>query len=110
MTPERKKALVEDIISGIVCSRVWDLEQVANPEISECAAKLEEHLQIVDQLIPPGLMVELEHAIYRYAGAYERAALLNGIHVADALRDVAARPSDYAELIGEKLRPLGIEA
>lgn len=101
---------MDDIIAGIVCSRVWDLEQIANPEISECTTKLEELLQTVERIIPSTLMAELESAIYQYAGAYERAALLNGLHVADALRDVAARPFDYAEQVGKRLespsRPL----
>lgn len=104
MTSERKMQLVEDIITGIICSDVWDKEQSVNPEIIASSAKMEGLLQAARQYAPGDLMNELENAIYDYTGAYERASLLNGLHVADALRDVAAHPSDYAELISAKLK------
>lgn len=104
MTKERKMLLVEDIITGIVCSDVWDKEQTSSPEIIVCTAKLDGLLQAARQFVPSELMDELEESIYQYAGAYERASLLNGLHVADALRDVASHPSDYTDLIAEKLK------
>ena len=104
MTKEGKMQLVEDIIAGIVCSEVWDKEQSANPEVIITRAKLEGLLLALSKYVPFDLMNELEDSIYQYAGAYERASLLNGLHVADTLRDVAAKPSDYAELVGEKLK------
>lgn len=104
MTKERKKQLVEDIIASIVCSEVWDKEQAANPEIAVSTAKMEALLNAARQYVPEDLMRELECAIYQYAGAYERASLLNGLHAADALRDVTAHPSDYTDLIAKKLK------
>lgn len=104
MTKERKAQLAEDIIADIVCSEVWDKEQAANPEIAISTAKMEALLNATRQYVPGELMDELECAIYQYAGAYERASLLNGLHTADALRDVAAHPSDYTELIAKKLK------
>ena len=104
MTKERKMQMVENIIAGIVCSGAWDAEQTANPEVAANTAKLEGLLNAVRQYTPAELMDELEDAIYQYSGAYERASLLNGLHVADALRDVAAHPSDYADLIAKKLK------
>lgn len=104
MTKERKKQLVEDIIAGIVCSDVWDKEQAANPEIAVSTAKMESLLNAARQYVPEDLMSELECAIYQYAGAYERASLLNGLHAADALHDVTAHPNDYTDLIAKKLK------
>ena len=104
MTKERKMQLAEDIIAGIVCSEVWYKEQAANPEIAVSTAKLEALLNAVRQYVPGELMDELELAVYEYAGAYERASLLNGLHAADALRDVTAHPSDYTDLIAKKLK------
>ena len=104
MTRERKMTLVEDIISGIICSDVWDKEQSANPEVAARSARLEGLMNAVRQYAPADLMEELENAIFQYASTYERVALLNGLHIADALRDVAARPSDYADLIDAKMK------
>ena len=46
-------------------------------------------LQAVRQFAPADLMDDLEDSIYCYAGAYERASLLNSLHIADALRSVS---------------------
>ena len=51
-----------------------------------------------------GLIDALTDAAGEYVGAYERAAMLHGINIADALREVAARPSNLAELISAKLK------
>lgn len=110
MTNERKVLLVEDIISSIVCSDVWDKEQAANPEVIVCTAKMAALLQAARQFVPTELMAELEDSIYQYAGAYERTSLLNGLYVADALRDVASHPSDYTDLISKKLKAHRAEA
>ena len=104
MTKENKMRLAEDIITCIVCSDVWDKEQAANPEIAVSTAKMEALLNAARQYVPGDLMCELERSIYQYTGAYERASLLKGLHVADALRDVAAHPSDYTDLIAKKLK------
>ena len=104
MTKERKMQLAEDIITGIVCSEVWDKEQAANPEIAVSTARMEALLNAARQYVPEDLMCELERAIYQYAGAYECASLLNGLHAADALRDVTAHPSDYTDVIAKKLK------
>ena len=104
MTVERKQKLVQEIIASVVCSEVWDKEQSSNPEVIIASIMMEGLLLAVRQYAPTDLMDKLESSIYEYTGAYERASLLNGLHVADALRDVAAHPSDYAELIDKRMR------
>lgn len=104
MTVERKQKLVQEIIASVVCSEVWDKEQSSNPEVIIASKKMEGLLLAVRQYAPTDLMDKLESSIYEYTGAYERASLLNGLHVADALREVAARPSNLAELISAKLK------
>ena len=90
MTREIKTAIVEDILTGIVCSRAWGREQLNDPRIAENAARLEKALHIVSEYVPEAVLSELEDAITNYTGAYEQAAILFGIHTADALREVAA--------------------
>lgn len=89
MEKENKVKLIEDIIEGIVCSSVWGNEQSANPNVIAATAEMEGLLQAVRQFAPADLMDDLEDSIYCYAGAYERASLLNSLHIADALRSVS---------------------
>ena len=95
MTGEMKISLVGDIITNIVCSDTWGQEQLDNPVIAEKTARLESMLRTIGNYVPETLMCELESTIYEYTGAYESAAILFGIHVADALREIAAKPSAY---------------
>lgn len=95
MTGEKKISLVGDIVTGIICSDVWSREQLNNPEIVKNMARLEKALRDIEAYAPEALVRELDSAICDYTGAYETAGILFGIHVADALREVAAKPSAY---------------
>ena len=64
MTKEGKMRLAEDIITGIVCSDVWDKEQAANPEIAVSTARMEALLNATRQYVPGDLMCEPERSIY----------------------------------------------
>ena len=70
MTREIKTAIVEDILTGIVCSRAWGREQLNDPRIAENAAQLEKALHIVSEYVPEAVLSELEDAITNYTGAY----------------------------------------
>ena len=90
MSHETKMAIVEDILTGIVCSQAWGREQLNNPEIVKNSAQLEKVLRIVSEYVPEAVLSKLEDAITNYTGAYEQAAILFGIHTANALQEVAA--------------------
>ena len=90
MTREIKTTIVEDILTGIICSQAWGREQLNDRRIAENAAQLEKVLHTVSEYVPKAVLSELEDAITNYTGAYEQAAILFGIHTADALREVAA--------------------
>ena len=90
MSHETKMAIVEDILTGIVCSQAWGREQLNNPEIVKNAAQLERVMCTVSEYLPEEMLAALEDAITNCIGAHEQAAILFGIHTADALREVAA--------------------
>ena len=90
MSHETKMAIVEDILTGIVCSQAWGREQLNNPEIVKNAAHLERVMCTVSEYLPEEMLAALEDAITNCIGAHEQAAILFGIHTADALREVAA--------------------
>jgi len=97
MTGEKKIALVGDIINGITCSDIWSQEQMKDPGIVRSMARLEKAMDAIKGYIPDALMRELDNAICDYTGAYESAGILFGIQVADAIREVAAKPSAYVK-------------
>ena len=90
MSRETKMAIVADILTGIVCSQAWGREQLNNPEIVKNSAQLERVMCTVSEYLPEEMLAALEDAITNCIGAHEQAAILFGIHTADALREVAA--------------------
>ncbi len=90
MSHETKMVIVEDILTGIICSQAWGREQLNDPRIAENAAQLEKVLHTVSGYVSGAVLSELEDAITNCIGAHEQAAILFGIHTADALREVAA--------------------
>ena len=90
MSHETKMAIVADILTGIVCSQAWGREQLNDPEVVKNAAQLERVMCTVSEYLPEEMLAALEDAITNCIGAHEQAAILFGIHTADALREVAA--------------------
>ena len=104
MTIERKQELVQEIILNAIVSETWNKEQGDNPEITTTENRFFGIFEALRRYAPDGLIDALTDAAGEYVGAYERAAMLHGINIADALREVAARPSNLAELISAKLK------
>lgn len=90
MSHETKMAIVADILTGIVCSQAWGREQLNDPEVVKNAAQLERVMCTVSEYLPEEMLAALEDTITNCIGAHEQAAILFGIHTADALREVAA--------------------
>jgi len=104
MTIERKQELVQEIILDAIVSETWNKEQGDNSEILATESRFFGIVEALRKYAPAGLIDALTDATCEYVGAYERAAMLHGINIADALREVAARPSNLAELISAKLK------
>lgn len=100
MTFDRKQELVQELITDVIISETWNKEQSDNPEIITTEGRFYGIVEGLKKYAPEGLI----DATHEYVGAYERAAMLHGINVADALREVAARPSNLADLISAKLK------
>lgn len=91
--------LMDDLMDGITQTDAWLTEQMQNPEIREAKRLLDEALEAIAGMVPDEAYHALEDATCRYASAYETAAILYGIHVAEAMRDVSSRPSDLSRQI-----------
>ena len=100
MTIERKQELVQEIILNAIISETWNKEQGDNPEITTSEYRLFGIVDALRRYAPEGLT----DAAGEYVGAYECAAMLHGINIADALLEVAVRPSNLAQLISAKLK------
>lgn len=104
MTFDRKQELVQELITDVIISETWNKGQSDNAEIVTTEGRFYGIIEALRKYVPGGLIDALTDAAHDYVGAYERAAMLHGINVADALREVAARPSNLAELISAKLK------
>lgn len=104
MTFDRKQQLVNELIVDATISEVWSKEQRDNAEISIAEDRYYGIVEALKKYAPDGLINALTEATHAYVGAYESAAMLYGIGIADALREIAARPYNLAELISAKLK------
>ena len=96
--------LMDDLMNGITQADMWLTEQLQNPEILAAKRLLDEAMGKIGGMAPDEICGEIEDAAFRYASAFETAAILFGIHVADAMRDVAARPSDLSRYILARMK------
>ena len=110
MTFDRKQELVQELITDVIISETWNKEQSDNPEIITAEGRFYGIVDALRKYAPEGLIDALTDATHEYVGAYERGAMLHGINVADALREVAARPSNLAELISARLKANRVSA
>ena len=74
MNSKMKMALADDILTGIVCSQVWDRRQRNDPEIVKNADQLERVMCTVSEYLPEEMLAALEDAITNCIGAHEQAA------------------------------------
>lgn len=92
-------AIMDNLVGAIVNSDVWDQEQRQNPEIQDALKTMEKELEQIRGLVPDEAIGRIEDATFGYSTAFCTAAILCGMHVANIIRDVSARPSDLSQFI-----------
>lgn len=91
--------IVDDMMGAITQTEAWLTEHKKNPAILAAQKQLSKALEPIKGVVPDDVIDMIEEAAYSYGGVVETTAILYGIHVADAIRDVAARPSDLTRHI-----------
>lgn len=99
---DKNLALMDSIMmDAIVQSDEWQKIQLNDPRITAANDRLEAALEQARALID--LYAELSDAHSAVISALGDSGILFGIHVADAIRDVASRPADLSRRIMERM-------
>ncbi|MBD5153612.1 MAG: hypothetical protein HDT15_11415 [Oscillibacter sp.] len=96
---DKNVRIMDELMQTIAQTDEWEDIQENDPDIKRADRELVEALREVSSLIPHELYSKLEEAVYSYSNAVEWAAMLYGIHVVTAIRDVSARPFDLSRYI-----------
>ncbi len=99
---DKNVRMVDELMNSIIQTDDWDEIQLNDPWILEQNSKLDTALDRLKDAAPPelaDLIADLEDATLDAAYSYITPAILYGIHVADAIRDVAARPCDLSRYV-----------
>ena len=95
-TATRELATVNDIVEAVVTSEGWDNIQQNDPQISAAEQAFE---ATIEGCADEGAVYD---AAMELVGAYVDAAILYGIHVANAIRSVSADPMALSRYIMER--------
>lgn len=107
---DKNVELMDELMGTVVQTKVWIKEQQENPEILAADKQLEEALGAIKGIVPNNVIVQITDAAWGYASAFENAAILYGLRVADAIHDIAARPSDLSQYILDRVAKRQAEA
>lgn len=95
--------LMDSILDAITETDEWRDLQMRDPMAAAARNRLEAALEQVKPLIPVELYIELSDIYTAGIVAAGYSGILFGIHVADAIRDVASRPADLSRHILKRM-------
>ena len=101
---DKNVRLMDDLMQTIVQTDEWEDIQENDPEIKRTNKELVQTLKELKKIVPSDLYYRIEGAVYNYSNAVEYAAMLYGMHIVDAIRDVSARPCDLSRHVMERTR------
>lgn len=99
---QRKVILVDEIMSAVLQTDYFDNIIMTDPNIVAADAEMQKVIDGLEQTLSKEEIDSLQVAMYRYAIACEIPAILYGIYVADAIREIAANPSALSRCILER--------
>lgn len=103
MNNDANVQFVDELMGTLIQSEWWEKERNQNPEIQAAENRLSAVLEDITGAVTSDVIRQIEDAAYTYATSVEYAAILYGIHIVDAIRDVAARPADLSRYIRERI-------
>ena len=103
MINDKNLALMADIMGTIVQADEWQDIQLNDPMITDARNCWETILKRAKAFLPEDIYLELEDAEAGEVAATGNAGILFGIHVADAIRDVASRPADLSRHVLKRI-------
>lgn len=101
---DKNMEIISQLMVTITQTNEWFRICHEDAQIQRATLGLQAVMERVAALVPDGLMDELWDALGNLEEAQETAAILYGIRVADAIRDVAARPTDLTRYIIDRAK------
>lgn len=98
---DKNLILVNEIMGVVTQSEEWQEIQIHDPTIAAAEARFSAAMEKAEAVIPRELYSELSDAHTAALLATGDAGVLFGVHVVDAIRDVAARPADLSKYVLE---------
>lgn len=102
---EKNMEIISQLLSTIMQTNEWFRICNENPQIQQASHALQLTMARVSAMVPETIMDELWDTLCNLEEAQETAAVLYGIRVADAIKDVAARPADLSHYIIDRAKP-----
>ena len=99
MVKEKNLALMGDIMGIVTQADEWQDIQMNDPKIAVTRERWRAVLERVKDTLPWKLYDDLIEANAAVVAAISDAGILLGIHVADAIRDVASRSADLSRYV-----------
>lgn len=96
---DKNLALMDDIMDMVTQADEWAEIQTHDPRITDAGNCWDTVMERTKALLPRELYDELSDAHSSVIAAIGDVGILFGIHVAEAIRDVAARPADLSRYI-----------
>lgn len=96
---DKNLTIMDSLIGAITQTSEWFAICREDPQIAACRQRLNNVLERVGALVPEELLDELQDAMCYMDEAHETAAILYGIRVAIAFRDVSTRQTDLSQHI-----------
>lgn len=103
---DKSVKLVDELMNAIIQMDEWDQIQLRDPDIARKSARLNSLLDRLKASAPPALadlVGELEGAALDAACSYIAPAIMYGLHIADAIRDVSSRPWDLSRYVMQRI-------
>ena len=103
MNTDKNLALMDDIMfAGITKADEWNDIQLHDPRIAAADARWKAAIEEAKAFLPRDLYFELDAAHVDVVTDTADAAILFGLHIADAIRDATSRPADLSRHILER--------
>lgn len=103
---DKSVKLVDELMNAIIQTDEWNEIQLNDPDIAEKSERLNRLLDQLRDAAPPelaDLVGELEGAALDAACSYIAPAIMYGLHIADAIRDVSSRPWDLSRYVMQRI-------
>lgn len=105
---DKNMEIISQLMATITQTNEWFRICNEDPQIQRASRGLQLTMARVSALVPEAIMGELWDALCSLEEAQESAAILYGIRVAGAIRDVAARPADLSHYVIDRAAQRGM--